>query len=111
MLSKTLLFAATASAAVFQVKVGESGNQFQPSTVTAQVGDTVEFHFTGTLHSVVQSSFEAPCSYLANGFMVPPQSSSSKVFTVNVTSTSPEYFFCSVPGHCSGGMVGIINPA
>jgi plastocyanin len=111
MLANTLLFAGLAAAASFQVKVGSGGNVYEPSTITAQMGDTVEFHFTGSRHDVIQSSFESPCSPSSGGFFVPIQSSSTKVFTVNVTSTDPLYFYCSVASHCPGGMVGIINPA
>jgi len=111
MFAKTILFAGLASAATFQVKVGQGGNVFEPSTVTAQVGDTVEFHFSGVRHDVVQSTFDSPCSPLSGGFVVPPQTSSSKVFTVTVSSTDPQYFYCSVSNHCNTGMVGIINPA
>jgi len=100
--------AATAQAANFMVKVGTGGLKFEPATTTAQVGDTVEFDFEG-LHSVVESTFESPCSPMANGFAVPAQSSGAK-FTIEVTSTDPLYFYCSVASHCQAGMVGIINP-
>jgi hypothetical protein len=33
------------------------------------------------------------------------------VFRVTVTNTDPIFFYCSVEGHCSGGMVGVVNPS
>ena len=43
------------------VTVGNGGLVFSPSIVTADVGDKVDFHFFPKNHSVVQSSFQAPC--------------------------------------------------
>jgi len=108
MLAKTLLLAGLASAANFQVKVGQGGYVYEPSTITAQVGDTVQFLFSGSTHDVVQSTVGSPCTP-NGGFSISPQSS-TEVFTVNITSTDPMYFYCSVATHCNLGMVGIINP-
>jgi len=41
---------------------------FNPSVVTAAVGDTLTFSYFPKNHSVVQSSFTDPCHPLANGF-------------------------------------------
>lgn len=30
---------------------------------------------------------------------------------MTVTSTAPQSFYCSTPGHCENGMYGVINPA
>ena len=98
-----------ASAANMVVQVGQSGDSFTPDTVTAAIGDTVTFQFTGSRHSVLQSTFEDPCTYMTGGFSVPVQGSQAE-FIVNVTTTDSLYFYCSVLGHCSSGMVGIINP-
>jgi len=105
-----IALSAAVHAASFEVKVGQGGNVFEPSTITAQVGDQVVFTWTGSKHSVVESTYDAPCSPLAGGFAVSTQSTSDATFTVNVTSTDPLWFYCSVPSHCQGGMVGVINP-
>jgi len=105
----TAALAAISSAANVMVQVGQSGLAYSPSSITANVGDTVTFTFDGT-HSVVQSTFNAPCSPLANGFAVPAQSSSGAMFTINITDTNPRWFYCSVSSHCQDGMVGVINP-
>jgi hypothetical protein len=31
-------------------------------------------------------------------------------FVVNVTSTDPIWFYCSLASHCQEGMVGVVNP-
>lgn len=33
------------------------------------------------------------------------------VFQVNVTTTDPIFFYCSVGNHCKDGMVGVVNPS
>jgi plastocyanin len=111
MLSRTLLLSAAvslASAANFDVQVGENGDSYTPSTISAQKGDTVTFHFSGASHDVVQSTFEAPCSPMAGGIYVPIQNKAD-TFTVTVQNSDPIWFYCSVPGHCNEGMVGVIN--
>jgi plastocyanin len=104
----TALLSSIAAAANFDVTVGSNGNNFSPATIQASVGDTVTFKFTSTRHDVVESTFDAPCSYKSGGLYA-PLSTSPKTFIVNVTSTDPTWFFCSVPGHCNSGMVGVIN--
>jgi plastocyanin len=47
-------------AATKTVQVGDKGDVFDPNTITADVGDVVEFHFAGR-HSVAQSAFNSPC--------------------------------------------------
>jgi hypothetical protein len=58
--------AAAASAApaagVHVVDVGKTGFNFMPSSLTAKVGDQVEFHFDNPTHSVGQSTFNSPCA-------------------------------------------------
>ena len=67
----TILAALTAlsHAKTISVDVGEKGLSFNPDSVTADVGDVVEFKFYGQ-HSVVQGSFDSPCNVgsVSNGF-------------------------------------------
>jgi len=75
----------------------------------------LQFHFyTGTgAHSVVSSTFESPCIPATNAFFsgyVAGTSSGSIIFTTNVTSTDPIWFYCSLSTHCQGGMIGVVNP-
>lgn len=95
-----------------------SGNSltFSPSSVTANINETVTFLFSTQStfnHSVSQSSFSAPCTKLKGGFdtgLQPP----GQQFTITITNASePIWFFCeqTVPEkHCGTGMVGVINP-
>ena len=49
------------------IGVGEGGLVFQPESVTANVGDLLQFHFYPKNHSVAQGSFSSPCQPLAGG--------------------------------------------
>jgi len=89
---------------------------FNPSNFTASNGTLVTFFFpTSTLtHSVTQSSFEDPCTYLvANGSTPGGFDSgltSGAQFTINITDdTQPIWFHCKQITHCGLGMVGSIN--
>ncbi|WQF80664.1 Putative cupredoxin [Colletotrichum destructivum] len=105
-------------AGVHVVKVGDGGLTFEPNSLTAAVGDVVEFHFYPRAHSVAQSAFDSPCQPLANGtatgfFSGPVQVASgvgAEVFTVKVTDSNPKWYYCATGQHCQGGMVGVINP-
>jgi plastocyanin len=62
---------AGASAASIVVNAGQNGFTYTPNTLTANVGDTVEFHFFTNFHTVVQGDFDTPCaqgSISATGF-------------------------------------------
>jgi plastocyanin len=86
--------AAVSNAANVAISVGKSGLSYDPPSATAAIGDTVVFTFDGA-HSVVQADYSAPCAPLAGGFQVQTQSSGA-VFSINVTSTDPLWFYCSV---------------
>lgn len=62
-------FSALSYAKSITVEVGENGLVFDPSSVTAAVGDVVQFKFY-SFHSVIQGSFNSPCSVgsVTNGF-------------------------------------------
>ncbi|KAI1792528.1 Cupredoxin [Ganoderma leucocontextum] len=119
-----LALASTAFAADTVIHVGNDGNGktglfFTPSSVTANVNDTVTFVFDtpSTNHTVAQSSFAKPCEPVAGGFAsgyLPGVSGSSAAnFTLTVSDTSkPIWFYCAQPTktHCIAGMVGAINP-
>ena len=57
-----LSLAATASAAVHQINVGENSTlTYTPDSFTAEVGDMLEFHFVGGFHDVVRGNYDKPC--------------------------------------------------
>jgi plastocyanin len=94
---------------VHNVTVGP-GLTFTPDTVTAAVGDWVQFTF-GEGHSVAESSFSAPCVPISgqagvySGFP-----NDGQVWRIQVNSTDPLWLYCSQTGHCQGGMAMVVNP-
>ena len=64
---------------VIDVKVGNGGLVFTPNTVSAKVGDMINFHFYPTGHSVAESAFGSPCTYKQGGIWSGSVSSSSGV--------------------------------
>jgi plastocyanin len=102
-----------------QMNINVAFNQtftFNPSNITAAVGTLVTFYIpnNGLTHSVTQSSFANPCTYLAAsgnssaGFDSGLQAGMQ--FTINITdNTIPIYFHCKQVTHCGLGMVGSIN--
>lgn len=105
------------------VMVGQNGTlTYNPSNITAAMGDIVSFVFTSKNHTVTQSTFAAPCTQLTNasvtpnvvgissGF-VPVQANASDLPTWSfaLTDTNPLWFFCLQGSHCQAGMVFSIN--
>jgi plastocyanin len=108
------------------VTVGSATNasllRFVPDTVTADVGDMIQFQFANGNHTVTQSTFDNPCQPIAmhsnvtgffSGFqpvaaaknltgMVP-------VVTMPVNVATPMWFYCSQGKHCEAGMVLVVN--
>ncbi|KAJ7476241.1 Cupredoxin [Mycena latifolia] len=89
---------------------------FSPANLTASNGTSVTFWFpnTGIDHSVTQSSFAKPCTYLAasanNSAGFDSGLTNSKQFTIIITDdTKPIWFHCKQITHCGMGMVGSIN--
>ncbi|KAM7218534.1 Cupredoxin [Rhypophila decipiens] len=115
---KLLSLLSSASAATIKIDVGKSGLTFSPDSVTAKTGDVLEYHFHGPVpHSVAQSDFSSPCNPSKTGgfysgmIRTSGNGENSDVFRVTVNSTSPIFFYCGVPGHCEGGMAGVVNPS
>jgi len=121
--------AATVVAKTIVITAGTGGLAFSPDTVTAAVGDVLEFHFVGSIHSAVQGDFSSPCVQSSGGFDSGKISSvghlptptgyqvadifmicQASVFQVTVKTTDPMWFFCETPTHCQGGMAGVVNP-
>ncbi len=130
---------ASPSSGVHDVDVGEDGVfAYTPNTLKASVGDTVNFHFYPLNHSVVQSSFNSPCTPLQGGIFsgfhpssndeavshYPPSSRllpldqcayanrKAQMFSVTINDTNPIWLYCAqtVKSHCQSGMVMVINP-
>ncbi|KAF8809971.1 hypothetical protein BYT27DRAFT_6510839 [Phlegmacium glaucopus] len=128
MLFKANVFAFVASYVLFVngqaapviVNVGVEGSFYNSATISAQVNQTVIFQFAGDIHTVTQSTFEAPCTPLAGGFNSglagkgTNSSAPTPTWSLIVTNVStPIWFFCEATrptSHCTAGMVGVINP-
>ncbi|TFK66860.1 hypothetical protein BDN72DRAFT_899484 [Pluteus cervinus] len=128
-LSSALTFAFVLSASYFlqsnaqathTVSVGIEGSFYDPSTVSAEENDVIQFIFGGDIHDVTQANFDLPCFPLEGGFHSgflgrgPTFSNPPSVWNLIVTNASePIWFFCattSPTSHCASGMVGAINP-
>ena len=74
---------------------GEAGLKFIPESLSASVGDTVEFVFMSQNHTVTQSTFDAPCKKmdggLDSGFMPNPNNTVSPppMMAMQVMDTKP----------------------
>lgn len=101
------------------IKVGDGGLAFNPSSLTAPVGDTVQFQFVAKNHSVTQSTFDNPCVFkdqgVDSGFLkVDANATEIPSWSFQIDSTDALWFFCAqiVNGtsHCQNGMVFALNP-
>jgi plastocyanin len=104
-------FAALAAAATVSVDVSSSSGAltFSPNSVTANMGDTVLFTWQAGGHTVAQGQQSSACQPQSSGFYSGTQAPPT-TFSINVSSTDPIWYYCSTPGHCQAGMVGVINP-
>ncbi|KAJ4483092.1 hypothetical protein C8J55DRAFT_50858 [Lentinula edodes] len=112
---------ASVKAANYSVIVGFNNTLvFNPNNLTGVVnGDSVSFQFASKNHSVVQSTFAAPCTAagVSSGFqnVSDPNGQTFPTWTLTVeNATAPLWFFCSqvlpTTTHCQSGMVFAINP-
>ncbi|KAI0332623.1 hypothetical protein GY45DRAFT_1273717 [Cubamyces sp. BRFM 1775] len=105
------------------VKVGENGTlTYNPNSVTAQNGDTIQFQFLSKNHTVTQSTFAAPCSNITDGNglvtgvdsgfqLVPANATQFPVWSITINNAStPLWFYCRQAQHCQSGMVFAVNP-
>jgi len=105
-----------------QIVVGGTGKLFyDPSNITAQIGDVIEFQFQQKNHTVTQSSFATPCRSLTStstsgqigfdsGFMpVADGVTNFPTWSFTVNDTAPIWAYCRQAGHCGAGMVFSVN--
>lgn len=106
---------AAAASAIQTVVVGGGPLVYSPSSLVVPMGGKVTFSFSAKNHSVLQSSFAAPCSYaaggLSSGYAPANATGPYPQYTITVTDVSkPLWFYCSQAAHCGAGMVFSINP-
>ncbi|KAI9747266.1 MAG: hypothetical protein M1835_002169, partial [Candelina submexicana] len=103
-----------------QVTVGgTAGLIYSPETITAAVGDMVQFNFMSTNHTVTQSAFAKPCvkmdGGIDSGFLANANNTVTPApsYVFQVTAKTPVWFYCKqkTGTHCGKGMVFSINPA
>ncbi|CAL1703500.1 unnamed protein product [Somion occarium] len=97
---------------------------FDPPNITAQIGDTITFHFQQKNHTATQSTFANPCKSLTetsmngqtgfdSGFMpVADGTTNFPTFTIKINDTAPIWAFCKQTApvnHCAQGMVFAAN--
>jgi len=98
---------------------GAAGLVYTPPSISAAVGDMVEFTFMSQNHTVTQSTFPLPCVKMMggvdSGFMPNPNNTVSPPPSMmfQVTTTDPIWMYCrqkKPESHCGKGMVFSINP-
>ncbi|KAF8803244.1 hypothetical protein BYT27DRAFT_7195838 [Phlegmacium glaucopus] len=110
----------TANPITHTIIVGDGGLlQFNPSNISASIGDTVTFEFRPKAHSVTQSNFGNPCETLQQstgkvGFdsgltPVAANATTFPTFSFTVNDTAPIWGYCRQVGHCPQGMVFSVN--
>jgi plastocyanin len=111
-------FIAGVSAITHDIVVGDSNqNVFKPNSVSAAVGDTVNFIFVSKNHTVTQSTFGVPCSSKQGGFdsnyIAVSNATAQNQFpswSITLTNTDAIWVYCKQGNHCGQGMVMAINP-
>ncbi|KAJ4405962.1 hypothetical protein N0V91_004846 [Didymella pomorum] len=82
---------------------------YRPESITAAVGDVVEFQFMQKNHTATQSTFADPCKAMEggmdSGFMPNPEGKAGVTWNMTVTTTD------AICEHCGKGMVFSINAA
>ncbi|KAF7545465.1 hypothetical protein G7Z17_g9146 [Cylindrodendrum hubeiense] len=101
------------------VIVGGAQDTFVPNSVTAAVGDVIQFQFSSGNHTVTQSAEGAACQPLqltdaaaVHSGHVPYVEGQTTVGTFNmpVTSADPTFYYCATGPHCQEGQIMVVNP-
>ncbi|KAH7382595.1 hypothetical protein DE146DRAFT_760433 [Phaeosphaeria sp. MPI-PUGE-AT-0046c] len=112
----------SAPAQTHTIQVGLADHKFKPEVTEANVGDTVEFRFYPTNHSVVRAEYSFPCipyemtgpnkhGFFSGFNAVDKVVHDPPKYSITINDTNPIFFYCSAPGSCiKYGMVGAINP-
>ncbi|KAL9075643.1 MAG: hypothetical protein Q9161_001394 [Pseudevernia consocians] len=120
------------------VTVGQELNQFDPDSLTANVGDVIQFQFFPPNHSVGRAEYQQPCIPYEDtgenkvgfwsGFFpldkILPNVSDTPggpnclaevqqppTWNLTINDTEPIFLYCAAPGSCINyQMVAVINP-
>lgn len=99
------LFPTPTHAATVVVLVGSGVNNFSPSSVSIQTGDTVQWNWSANGHSTTSGTPGAP-----NGLWDSGVQTSGFTFSHTFNGAGSFAYFCSPHGACCG-MVGTVNVA
>ncbi|KAF5361484.1 hypothetical protein D9758_006229 [Tetrapyrgos nigripes] len=100
--------------------MGKKGIGFDPSVIHPVAGDHIVFEFRSGQHSVVESSYDTPCTPANGGFnsevqtvpdSTPVDADDLPTVTLAVTDSSPRWFFDQAGGKCQQGGVLAVNPS
>ncbi|KAK2460414.1 hypothetical protein APHAL10511_007579 [Amanita phalloides] len=100
---------------IITVTVGPDGNEFHPSQISAPSNTTLRFLLPSSFFSIVQSTFDQPCTPLPGGFNSGFCSGNLNPSVLDWTiqdSTQPIWFFYQnalQPTPCDEDIVGVIN--
>ncbi|KAI0882266.1 uncharacterized protein GGS22DRAFT_191435 [Annulohypoxylon maeteangense] len=112
-------FKINAANRIIPVVVGGAQDTFVPNTVTAAVGDIIQFQFSNGNHTVTQSAQDKPCQPLQatvataiHSGHIPFQDGQTTVGTFNmpVTNADTMFLYCATGPHCQLGQVMVVNP-
>ncbi|KAK4216612.1 hypothetical protein QBC37DRAFT_88116 [Rhypophila decipiens] len=102
------------------IRVGDKGRSFQPNITKAKVGDTIEFQFYPSNHSVVRADYMFPCfptekngngkEGFFSGFYIIQETDGVPKWRWTLNTENPVFFYSSGNDDCNRyGMVGAIN--
>jgi plastocyanin len=93
----------SARAATIQVQVGATGLTYTPQDVQIQVGDTVQWVWDDTFHSVTSGTPGHPDGLFDSGIL-----STGATFSFTFTNPGTFNYYCSPHGICCG-MIGSVT--
>jgi plastocyanin len=97
----SIIVAAPAAAQVTHV-VAVSGSEFNPSTLTIEAGDTVEWQNTGGCHNVAETTPSGPAGFGSGAVACAPW-----IYSFTFTAAGEYTYHCDA--HFTFGMVGSIT--
>ncbi|OZJ02367.1 hypothetical protein BZG36_05770 [Bifiguratus adelaidae] len=95
-----------AATTTVQVSDPNGGLGFTPSNINIKPGDTVSFVFHGP-HTASHASASNGCAP-ANPQEFNFNGNSGQVFNHTFNTAGTFNLYCAIPGHCAGGMKGVI---
>jgi len=84
--------------------------RYVPFYVNASVGDTVQFVWGSSEHTVTKSSALELCNKSSEApVFASGEQNQGFIYNQVVNDSNPVFFYCGTPGHCEKGMFGMIN--